>query len=387
MYNDLVFVKNKKEYWKYLLVVSCFYILPSIQFVIFQETLDHDDLCYYNKKCKHPLGIIGAFNNVISNIFYCIFGLIFIGIVYYSTKHRHVHHIDMDPSLYYTLGIGLFMEGIFSGIFHICPSKLNFQFDTTFIFIGIIIMFLIIYQKRHPNKLPTPFKTYLLLATLVFINIIPLFDSTKLYNIWSWGTFYILTLYILVSGTIQLYLGDVLSDHIFENDSISLWRKFKILYEERNHKRAQLALVLLLNLATLAMLILGHIYKEKLLFTDWVLCLFVINLIIYIIYYIAQKINHREHIYIHKWMLLVITISLFIASIICFETPVSDKTLSHNESDALNKDCVLFDYWDYHDIWHILSSFGIFTFMCLVYYIDTDTYYLYNGDDNTYPVF
>ena len=47
---------------------------------MFQEERD-SDLCYFNYKCKHSLGKIVAFNNVISNIFYIVFGLIFIVIV------------------------------------------------------------------------------------------------------------------------------------------------------------------------------------------------------------------------------------------------------------------------------------------------------------------
>ena len=39
-------------------------------------------------------------------------------------------------------------EGICSATYHICPTKLNFQFDTTFMFIGAILMFITIYLKQ-----------------------------------------------------------------------------------------------------------------------------------------------------------------------------------------------------------------------------------------------
>lgn len=383
MYNDLVFTENKSEFWKYLIVISSFYILPSLQFVIFQEISDKDNLCYFNKKCQHSLGIIPSFNNVISNIFYCIYGLLFIGTVKYSSRFRSVTKIDMDPSLYYTLGVGLFLEGIFSAIFHICPSKLNFQFDTTFMFFGVIIMFLIIYQKRHPKKIPTPFKIYLLISCIVFINIIPLLEYSKSYDAWSWSIFYLLTIYILVNSSTQLYLGDAIDDYVDDDNYISFIDKCKLVYRIKDRKLPQFILVIFLNLGTITMLILGHIYKDEILFTNWVLCLFIINLIIYTLYYIIQKVNHNEHIYLYKWIMLLLSIVFFITAIVFFEIPVSNKELTHEESDNLNKECVLFDYWDYHDIWHILSATAIFIFINLIYYLDTDTY----TNDEMYEVF
>ena len=39
-------------YWKFLIIIGCFYILPSLQFVIFQSH-DTNAICYYNNKCKN----------------------------------------------------------------------------------------------------------------------------------------------------------------------------------------------------------------------------------------------------------------------------------------------------------------------------------------------
>ena len=63
------------------------------------------------------------------------------------------------------------LEGICSGIYHICPSKLNFQFDTTFMFIGTALIFLTLYQKRHYMDTLAPLKFFSIMALIVFINI------------------------------------------------------------------------------------------------------------------------------------------------------------------------------------------------------------------------
>jgi hypothetical protein len=38
----------------------------------------------------------------------------------------------------------------------------------------------------------------------------------------------------------------------------------------------------------------------------------------------------------------------------------------------LNKPCVLFGYFDYHDVWHVLSAVGVFFFFLVVYLLDLD---------------
>ena len=58
-------------------------------------------------------------------------------------------------------------------------------------------------------------------------------------------------------------------------------------------------------------------------------------------------------------------------SILFFFKSVTDKFLPMNESNLLNKPCVLFNYFDYHDIWHILSAIGLFIFMNIIYFLDS----------------
>lgn len=36
----------------------------------------------------------------------------------------------------------------------------------------------------------------------------------------------------------------------------------------------------------------------------------------------------------------------------------------------LNQPCVLFDYFDTHDVWHFLSATGIFLLLILLYVLD-----------------
>ena len=50
--------------------------------------------------------------------------------------------IPEQYGIFYALGVALTMEGVLSGSYHICPTKVNFQFDTTFMYVIGVLLFL-----------------------------------------------------------------------------------------------------------------------------------------------------------------------------------------------------------------------------------------------------
>jgi hypothetical protein len=354
-------------YWKFLIIIGCYYILPSLQFVFYQSKEINNSTCYYNNLCKHDLYFIPAFNNLISNIFYIIFGIAFLIIVRLNSKNK-VESLDIpinnNPALYYSLGIALIFEGLCSAIFHICPSILNFQFDTTFMFLGTILTFITIYQKRH--MAPSPMRIYSFSALLILINTIPLSGLSSGFDIWFWGAIFLLMAYLMIFGSIYLYY-----DQEYDIDSLTFRSLITKIKNIKQHDIPKLILIITLNSSTLAMYIFATITKPN--FTDWLLGVCIINLIVYVLYYVIQKIKNKEKInkLIYIWLLIDgIIMSL---SLKFFFMSVTDKFLPMNESNKLNKPCVLFDYFDYHDIWHILSAIGLFIFMNIIYFMDSKT--------------
>ena len=356
---------NINYYWKFLIIIGSYYVLPSLQFVMYQSKELNNSTCYYNHKCKHDFYFIPAFNNIISNIFYVIFGLIFIIIVRINSRSA-IDSVDFpinnNPALYYTLGIALIFEGICSAIFHICPSILNFQFDTTFMFLGAILTFITIYQKRH--KAPTPIKVYSFSALLILINTLPLSGLSNGFEIWFWGGIFLLMTYLMIFGSIYLYY-----DQEYDLDTMNIKFLLQKLKKIKKKDIPKLLLIITINSVTISMYIFATITKPN--FTDWLLGVCIINLMVYVLYYIIQKIQNREKInkLIYVWLLIDgIIMSL---SLKFFFMSVTDKFIPMNESNKLNKPCVLFDYFDYHDIWHILSSIGLFIFMNIIYFMDS----------------
>ena len=56
--------------------------------------------------------------------------------------------IPEQYGIFFALGLALVMEGVLSGSYHICPTKVNFQFDTTFMYVIGVLLFLKFYQFR-----------------------------------------------------------------------------------------------------------------------------------------------------------------------------------------------------------------------------------------------
>jgi hypothetical protein len=356
---------NINYYWKFLIIIGSYYVLPSLQFVMYQSKELNNSTCYYNHKCKHDFYFIPAFNNIISNILYVVFGLVFIIIVRLNSStaiDAADFPINNNPALYYTLGISLIFEGICSAIFHICPSILNFQFDTTFMFLGTILTFITIYQKRH--KAPTPIKIYSFSALLILINTLPLSGLSNGFEIWFWGGIFLLIGYLMIFGSIYLYY-----DQEYDLDTMNMKVLLQKLKKIKKKDVPKLMLIIAINSFTISMYIFATITKPN--FTDWLLGVCIINLVIYFLYYFIQKIKNKEPINSVIYVWLAIDIVIMTLSILFFFKSVTDKFLPMNESNLLNKPCVLFNYFDYHDIWHILSAIGLFIFMNIIYFLDS----------------
>ena len=96
-----------------------------------------------------------------------------------------------------------------------------------------------------------------------------------------------------------------------------------------------------------------------------------------------------------KWVyfLFLASLAFLVTSIYYFNMAVTDKLLTPEESRwgllcsslycffffhhlfvekyrLLNRPCVMFDYFDHHDVWHFLSAIGIFLLLILLYVLD-----------------
>ena len=356
-------------YWSILILIGIYYLTPSLQFILFQSSNNIE--CHYNYKCKHKVGNIEAFNNVISNICYLVFGFIFIIIVKLKKTHNDgisIMGVHNEKALYYALSISLILEGISSSIYHICPSKLNFQFDTTFMIIGLLLAFLTIYNKRHKYSIIKPFKFYLMVFFVLTLNVLSLNTENNYIQLWFWGALFVFVSYVMIFGSIYIYYG---KEYDLDIESFTTFiSKIKSL---KHKDKPRFILLVILNTFVLGSCIFAAFVKPN--FTEWILMTSFVNLAIYFTHYIALKIINKETVFFKIWIAIIFDIALLVGALYFFINNPTNIFESLEDSKKLNKECVLFNYFDNHDIWHILSSMALFVFMNILLYLDDDLIY------------
>ena len=121
------------------------------------------------------------------------------------------------------------------------------------------------------------------------------------------------------------------------------------------------------------MLVYASFFKPY--FTGWLLCIGIVNLSIYFIYYLITKIINKEKIRPFIFWLILLDLILLIISLFFYTNTDYDTFASIQDSNKLNRECVLFNYFDNHDIWHFMSSTTLFVFVIIVLFIDYDLEY------------
>lgn len=113
------------QYFGSLTVNSIFYILPAFQLIMiyqrFYTFTGNEDICYFNFKCLHSLWGFPAFNHVFSNIGYVAMGLVFMVVVGKDEGGR-------NTGMFRAMGLALVGQGVMSGLYHVCPNQISFQF-------------------------------------------------------------------------------------------------------------------------------------------------------------------------------------------------------------------------------------------------------------------
>lgn len=72
---------------------------------------------------------------MISNLVYIIHGLILAVFVWCKEAKHLPASAEQAFSIGYAFAWAMIFEGLFSLVYHLCPSKLSFQFDTAFMFV------------------------------------------------------------------------------------------------------------------------------------------------------------------------------------------------------------------------------------------------------------
>lgn len=374
--------KKYRLYLWNLLTISVFYCLPVIQLVFtYQKVLNktgNEDLCYYNFYCALPLGQLTAFNNVFSNIGYVMLGVLFLILVFrremiyrqtviFNPTLETKFGIPQHFGLFYAMGYALIMEGILSGCYHVCPSYNNFQFDTAFMYMIAWLLMLKIYQIRHPDINAHSHTAYFILACVIFLSVIGVVSSTKAF----WIIVSFVHIFVVFMFSIHIYyMGRWKLDLTVFKRLYFLFRT-DILTCSRPTYFDRFLLLSIVNSINIGLAIYGMI-MEPTAFALWLLAIFIINLLLYFAFYIIMKLRSKEKIKPLPLIFTIIASILWAFSFKFFLTNLTDWHTTPSLSRRNNAECILFKFYDSHDIWHFFSSMSLFFSFMVLLTLDDD---------------
>jgi len=235
--NCLRYMWRYRHYIGNTVLLGMFFGIPALQ-VITQEMdmLNTGDrnLCFFNELCMRPHAFgkgegtfqVMAWNNVFSNIGYLIVGFMFMMYIvalqlWRTRRGRRVRLVPRDFSFGWAMAIGFVWEGIFSAMYHLCPTSVIFQVDTVFMFTIAILCFVELFRKRF-GWVWSAWRTFVALAVLLFINYLGTIANqleTRTYE-------YLFLSFLLVANSVGFLAGTVYTIYRFRQNGTASYTWF-----------------------------------------------------------------------------------------------------------------------------------------------------------------
>ncbi|KAK7944403.1 hypothetical protein WMY93_000131 [Mugilogobius chulae] len=331
-----------------IVTIAVFYGLPVFQLVVAYQHVAHvtgnQDICYSNFLCAHPVGPFSSFNNILSNLGYVLLGLIFLLIVF-MRELKHKRALENDDTnaqergipkhfgVYYAMGTALMMEGVLSACYHVCPNYENFSSVAE----DGSIAFWIVFTFFHLG------------AALAL--------SLQIYYAGRWSLVDFKTSSLF---QIRMLLFNDLS-HIFFTAWENLRSCSRPMYPDR------MVLLVLVNLVNVIIAIFGLVTRPSN-FDTYLLGIAIANLLLYLAWYIILK-----GINILTLLLILFTGVVWGFALYFFKQHLTTwRSVTPAESREHNKECILWSFFDDHDIWHFLSSIAMFGSFLIILTLDDD---------------
>ncbi|XP_060125149.1 SID1 transmembrane family member 1 [Zootoca vivipara] len=377
--------KKYNIYFWNIITIAVFYALPVIQLVITYQTVvnvtGNQDICYYNFLCAHPLGVLSAFNNILSNVGHLLLGFLFLLIVLrrdilhrrsLEAKDTHTteYGIPKHFGLFYAMGIALMMEGVLSACYHVCPNYSNFQFDTSFMYMIAGLCMLKLYQTRHPDINASAYSAYASFAVVICLAVLGVVFGKN--ALWFWILFSVIHVVASLGLSTQIYyMGR------FKIDFGIFQRAVMVLYTDCIQQCSwpmytdRMVLLVVGNLVNWSLAIFGLVYRPKD-FASYLLGIFICNLLLYLAFYVIMKIRSSERLLLIPLFCIVATAVVWAAALYFFFQNLSSWEETPAESREINRPCILLGFFDDHDVWHFLSAAALFFSFLVLLTLDDD---------------
>ncbi|NXE37917.1 SIDT1 protein, partial [Ptilorrhoa leucosticta] len=375
-------------HWKNIITIAVFYALPVIQLVITYQTVvnvtGNQDICYYNFLCAHPLGVLSAFNNILSNVGHTMLGFLFLLIVLRrDILHRRAmemkdiytldYGIPKHFGLFYAMGIALMMEGVLSACYHVCPNYSNFQFDTSFMYMIAGLCMLKLYQTRHPDINASAYSAYASFAVVISLAVLGVVFGKN--DMWFWVIFSMIHVLASLALSTQIYY---MGRFKIGECHLGIFRRaVMVLYTDciqqcsRPMYMDRMVLLIVGNLVNWSFAIFGLVYRPRD-FASYILGIFICNLLLYLAFYIIMKLRSSEKLLPIPMFCIVATAVVWAAALYFFFQTLSSWEETPAESREKNRPCILLGFFDDHDVWHFLSAAALFFSFLVLLTLDDD---------------
>ena len=443
MFPKALHMKSDMYYW-IMILSGIFYVLPAMQLMLAAQRISgqtgSQDVCFYNFLCRRTSSHFEDYGHVFSNISYLFCGVYFIIHVfiracrrknamikmYYESKYpnekdevdekklkilkknlagKNVEFLNRcgipeQYGIFYALGIALILEGVLSGCYHVCPVNESFQFDTTFMYMITVMIFLKIYQFRHPDITANAYVMFLFIAIMLILEAIGYYSPPGAFLVIFIFTYLILTFGLIIDLFFQKnfrremkdsYLYKRLkkrfcpnSETVIEKGGENGLDPGKNLKNEITARKIFFLVMALVNLCIAIFCFYRMSRAKDSIVSNYLLMMFGVNMFGYAVNYTVMKCyyvcllgepkGNRESITFTCWVYIILTLIFCGAGLVFFKGFQEKTTLiSPSESRHLNAECTLF-FFDKHDIWHFASGFGLlFLFMTLLTLEDNNT--------------
>ncbi|XP_041986679.1 SID1 transmembrane family member 1-like isoform X2 [Aricia agestis] len=355
-------LRARSDRYLYMLAtVAVFYALPVVQFVIaFQVVMNVSgslDICYYNFLCAHRLGALSDFNHVLSNLGYLLLGALFLLQVRRrrSRRKRQPRHEEYGIPAHYgllsALGLGMIVVALLSASYHVCPNRLNFQFDTAFMYVLAVLIMVKIYQTRHPDVNARAHATFAVLAVLIALVVWGVLGGGPVF----WGVFTLLHIFTFLLLSLRIYyLGQVR----LEKQSLTL-AAAELRKDLRPLYGARMVMLVIGNALNWSFAFYGLVTQSSD-FAGHLLTVLLGNALVYMVFYLAMKLVHGERLRWYAWALLAAAAASWVPALYFFVSGSSDWSTTPALSRHYNHECKVLQFYDSHDLWHILSAIALY---------------------------
>ena len=415
--------KRSDQFVWNVFIVGIYYTLPVFQLVLYYQNVSLEkgdmDTCYFNFLCLYPWGPIADFGHVFSNIGYIICGLFFILIVKNRSRkyekfckeplisedkleetgedpRRHPKFTGIPESygIFYAMGGALIMEGVLSGCYHICPTAENFQFDTTFMYAIAVLVFLKVYQFRHADITSTGHFVFMWIGFALTFEMVGYFTTHILF----WILFIVIYVAFVFTFVVHVYYhaaGPSMRDRckvffkaVSTTCSSPLSRRSNPLAGVKKRRIIPTLLIIFVNIGVAIFIA----TKRKAGVSRYLLVILMVNMMLYINYYIGHKLYYRlrrknwhksEGFRLITMLYLLLMMVMGGGAVYFFAKELKTSAGTAAESRNLNDACFMLIF-DNHDMWHFFSAAGLFFLFMFILTIED-----YNKEKprNRIPVF